>query len=93
VVPGDSLVKFPSLPRFLLLQRHEFGRMGQICIHCDAKFWIEDKDRDSCKPSPSFAVCCTGGKISLPPLLKPPLYLLNLYISSSSDANSFRKNI
>ena len=43
--------------------------------------------------SPSFAVCCAGGKVSLPPLLKPPPYLLNLYTSPDSDAVSFRKNI
>ena len=23
------------------IKRHELGRMDQICVHCDAKFWIE----------------------------------------------------
>jgi hypothetical protein len=67
--------------------------MDQICVHCGAKFWIEEKDRDSRQSSPSFALFCAGGKVSLPPLLKPPTYLLDLYTSSSSDASSFRKNI
>jgi len=75
------------------IRRHELGRMNQICIHCNAKFWIEEKDGNSPKTSPSFAVCCAGGKVSLPPLLDPPSYLLNLYTSSSSDAKLFRKNI
>ncbi|RGB27075.1 hypothetical protein C1646_769599 [Rhizophagus diaphanus] len=32
-------------------------------------------------------------KVNLPPLLEPPPYLLNLYTSSRSDANTFCKNI
>jgi len=66
--------------------------MDQICIHSNAKFWIDERDQKSSQASSSFAVCCAGGKVSLPPLLKPPLYILDLYTSSSSDAALFRKN-
>src|SRR5688500_14562475 len=72
----------------ICIKRHELGRMNQICIKCGAKFWIEEKQNKS-KTSPLFAVCCAGGKVSLPPLLKPPQYLLDLYTSSNSDAKSF----
>ena len=72
---------------------YELGRMDQICIHCNAKFWIDEKDHNSSQVSPSFAVCCAGGKVRLPPLLKPPSYILDLYTSSNSDAALFRKNI
>jgi hypothetical protein len=27
--------------------RHELGTMDQLCIHCGAKFWMEEKDRSS----------------------------------------------
>src|ERR1044072_2710578 len=67
--------------------------MDQICIHCNAKFWIDERDQKSSQASSSFAVCCAGSKVSLPPLLKPPSYILDLYTSSSSDAALFRKNI
>ena len=73
--------------------RHELGRMDQVCNHCGAKFWINEKSQNSSQASPSFAVCCAGGKVSLPPLLKPPSYLLYLYTSSNPDAVSFCKNI
>ena len=66
--------------------------MDQICVYCDAKFWIEERDQYSSQTSPSFTVCCAGGKVRLPPLLKPPLYLMNLYTSPESEANTFRKN-
>ena len=75
------------------LTRYELGIIDQICIHCGAKFWIDEKDRNSSHISPKFAVCCTHGKVHLPPLMKPPPYLLNLYTSSEPDACSFHKNI
>ncbi|RIA90058.1 hypothetical protein C1645_738150 [Glomus cerebriforme] len=64
-----------------------------MCIHCGAKFWMQEKDHNSSQTSPTFAMCYAGGKVYLPPLLEPPPYLLNLYTSSGSDAKSFRKNI
>ena len=75
------------------IERHELGRMDQICVHCGAKFWIDEKDQNSSKKSPSFAVCCAGGKVNLPPLLRPPPYLLDLYTLPGSVSNSFRKNV
>ena len=79
--------------QYIGLKRHELERMDQICIHCGAKFWIKEKDHNSSQTFPTFAICCAGGKVSLPPLFKPPSYLLDLYTSLSSNANSFRKNI
>ncbi|CAI2193395.1 11755_t:CDS:2, partial [Funneliformis geosporum] len=75
------------------IRHHKLGRMDQFCIHCNAKFWINEKDKSGSLTFPSFAVCCTSGKVNLPPLLKPPSYLLNIYTSSDSIATSFRKNI
>jgi hypothetical protein len=56
----------------ICIRHHELGRMDQIYTHCSSKFWIEEKNHDSRKTSPSFAVCYAGGKVNLPPLLKPP---------------------
>src|ERR1043165_3162408 len=53
------------------ITRHELGIIDQICIHCGAKFWIDEKDRNSSRISPKFAVCCAHGKVHLPPLMKP----------------------
>src|SRR2546429_9901416 len=50
------------------IKRHELERMNQICVHCGAKFWMEEKNIHSRQTSPSFAVFCAGGKVSLPPL-------------------------
>ncbi|PKC04553.1 hypothetical protein RhiirA5_248029, partial [Rhizophagus irregularis] len=69
------------------------GRMDQICTYCGAKFWMNEKDKHSTQNSPSFAVCCAGGKVGLPPLLRPPPYLMNLYTSLEPEANAFRRNV
>src|SRR5581483_471329 len=73
--------------------RHDCGRMDKICLHCGAKFWMGERDQKSTKAFPTFAVCCAGGNVRLTPLLKPPPYLMYLYTSLESEANSFRKNI
>ncbi|PKB97676.1 hypothetical protein RhiirA5_407218 [Rhizophagus irregularis] len=52
-----------------------------------------ERNHNSSQTFPSFAMCCAGGKVSLPPLLEPPSYLLDLYTSSSFESSSFRKNI
>src|SRR3954471_3703334 len=52
------------------IKRHELKRMDQICVYCGAKYWIDEKDQGSSLISPSFAVCCANGKVSLSPLLK-----------------------
>jgi hypothetical protein len=75
------------------ITRHELGRMDQTYAHCDAKFWLEEKDCNSSRASPTFSICCAHGKVLLPHLLEPLPYLLNLYTSLESDAISFRKNI
>ncbi|RIA81270.1 hypothetical protein C1645_675349, partial [Glomus cerebriforme] len=72
---------------------HELGRMNQTCIHCGAKFWMEEKNRNTSLASPAFSTCCAHAKVRLPRLIDPPPYLLNLYTSSDSDAVSFCKNI
>jgi len=64
--------------------------MDQICVHCDAKFWMDKKVQSSSQAFPSFAVCCAGGKVSLPPFLKPPSYLINLYTALESEADAIR---
>ncbi|CAG8724129.1 9051_t:CDS:1, partial [Acaulospora morrowiae] len=75
------------------LERHELGRMDQVCTHCNTKFWISEKDHNSNRGSPIFVICCAHGKVYLQPLSKPPSYLLDLYTLTGPDADSFRKNI
>ena len=71
---------------------HDLGHMNQICSYCDAKFWMDEKNKKSIQISPTFTVCCADGKVKLAPLLKPSPYLMNMYTSLEPEANSFRRN-
>ncbi|CAG8578066.1 26824_t:CDS:2, partial [Dentiscutata erythropus] len=73
--------------------RHDMGRMDQACRHCEAKFWMLEKEQNSGLAAPKFPVCCASGKVKLPPLIQLPPHLLNLYISNTHLANKFQKNI
>ena len=49
--------------QYINIRCHELGRMDQICIHCGAKFWIDEKDKISSLAFPSLLVdrfrwCC-----------------------------------
>ncbi|CAG8788275.1 5948_t:CDS:2, partial [Acaulospora morrowiae] len=52
-----------------------------------------EKNHNSSRGSSTFAICCAHGKVRLQPLSKPLSYLLDLYILTGPDADSFRKNI
>ena len=75
------------------MKRHELGSMDKLCIHCGAKFWMNEKDQYSNRAYPSFTVCCAGGKVRLSPLFRPPSYLMNLYTSLETEANTFHRNV
>src|ERR1044071_9151009 len=47
------------------ITRHDLGQMDQICIHCGAKFWMEEKDHSSNRTFPTFSICCAHGKVLL----------------------------
>ncbi|RIB16160.1 hypothetical protein C2G38_2190748 [Gigaspora rosea] len=54
---------------------HDIGRMDQTCRYCNAKFWMIEKNQNSGYAAPKFSLCCTNGKVQLPPLLEPhPIY-------------------
>ncbi|CAG8635173.1 18366_t:CDS:2, partial [Dentiscutata erythropus] len=68
------------------------NRIDQICRYCKAKFWIIEKNQNSKHAALKFPLCCANGKVQLPPLLKPLLYLLNLYTLTNFDVVEFRKH-
>ncbi|CAG8630056.1 3847_t:CDS:2, partial [Racocetra fulgida] len=72
---------------------YDMGKMDQTCQHYKAKFWMIEKNQNSEYAAPKFLLCCASSKVQLPPLLEPPLYLLNLYILTNSDAINFCKHI
>ncbi|CAI9722014.1 Hypothetical predicted protein [Octopus vulgaris] len=59
------------------------GKMDKICSSCGAKKWDFDVP----------GLCCSQGKVRLPPLPDPPQVLLELLTSPSDGAKHFRERI
>ena len=59
------------------------GRMDVVCNHCQAKKY---------KGEPP-GMCCSNGKVKLPPLKVPPEPLLSYLSGSTADSKHFLKNV
>ena len=90
---NDNIERTARVRQHSEIVRHKLERIDQICSHCNAKFWIDERDCNSSQRSPTFAICYADGKVHLPPLLKSLSYLIDLYTLSEPNINSFCKNI
>ncbi|XP_030939745.1 uncharacterized protein LOC115964607 [Quercus lobata] len=72
-----------------------FGPPTEVCEHCGAQLWYEERTIKSRKPKkPKFSLCCSEGKVELLFLKDPPPFLKRL-LSMSNDqrSNKFRVGI
>ena len=72
---------------------HDLGDLTIHCSDCHALHWLAEKLAGSSVRNPRFGMCCTQGKISLPPLHHPPPELSLLLVSQEDEGIQFRKNI
>lgn len=57
-----------------------FGDCDQVCQHCNATFWYEERLKTFCKDrKPRYHRCCGGGKVVLPMEREPPDYIKHLF--------------
>jgi hypothetical protein len=59
------------------------GRMANVCSHCEASKW----------PGEAPGMCCSGGKVKLPPLRPPPEPLKSLMLGETPESKHFLDNI
>ena len=59
------------------------GQMTYVCSHCKALKWSKE----------SAGMCCSNGKVSLPPLRLPPEPLHSLMLGDTSESTHFLDNI
>jgi hypothetical protein len=71
----------------------ELGLMNIRCPYCDALHWLDERVSSSRVGRPEFQTCCAHGKITLPPLRRPPAALYDLYTGDTHEAKEFRSNI
>ncbi|PWA52568.1 helitron helicase-like domain-containing protein [Artemisia annua] len=57
-----------------------FGRCDQICQHCHAVFWLEEKRTGlPVSAAPQYQRCCAGGRAYLRTYRHYPAYITNLF--------------
>nr|CAG8486844.1 4048_t:CDS:2 [Entrophospora candida] len=69
--------------------RHSIGRMEKVCANCKALMWVDERKCDSSRTNPKFTVCCSNGRVQLPP--PEPLY--SLLFGSNACSCQFREKI
>ena len=58
------------------MEAMNLGPPTQVCEHCGAQLWYEERTIKSRKPKkPKFSLCCSEGKVELPFLKDPPPFL------------------
>lgn len=79
------------------LSQYELGPPTEICPHCLATLWEEEKVRSSTRNERQFFLCCQNGKVALPsPRDAPPeliwlLHPLNKELASKRLRDEIRK--
>ncbi|GFQ64785.1 ATP-dependent DNA helicase [Trichonephila clavata] len=61
----------------------DIGRMSNVCLKCSALKWKGETP----------GMCCSSGKVKLPPILKPPEPLCSLLKGETEQSKDFVKHI
>jgi len=72
---------------------HTLSEMTTVCGKCNALHFLEERAASNSCTNPQFTLCCTQGKVRLPPLAPPPEPLKRLFIGNEADAKDFRQRI
>ena len=74
---------------------HNVGQMENVCAKCGALMFHDEthKTLPNSTQLQSYSMCCSNGKIQIPPVSELPEILQNLLSSSSSKSQNFRQHI
>jgi hypothetical protein len=72
---------------------HTLHEMTTVCGKCDTLHFLEERATSSSCTNPQFTLCCTQGKLTLPPLAPPFESLRWLLTTNEVDTKEFRQRI
>ena len=55
------------------------GDCTEVCKHCKAFFWYDERIKKSNRSCPEYHRCCNNGKVALPTAREPPSYIKELF--------------
>ena len=76
-----------------IIDEFSVGRMEYYCLHCNAKFWENEKLSTSTKDDFKFSLCCGQGKVVIPALPSPPELLMHPLTATDNRGRAFREHI
>ncbi|XP_031116659.1 uncharacterized protein LOC116020319 [Ipomoea triloba] len=87
--PFYTIILFYFLGTYL-----DFGDQIYACDHCGALFWLEERiNKVMGNQNPKYSLCCTHGKIKLPPPSTPPTSIFGLFFNNDVKSTHFLQNI
>ncbi|XP_031125169.1 uncharacterized protein LOC116027603 [Ipomoea triloba] len=73
---------------------HDIGDPTNICEHCNAIFWFEERVNKSVRnKTPKYSSCCGHGKIKLPKMRIPPKRIFDLFFTKGQKQKEFLQHI
>ncbi|XP_031106095.1 uncharacterized protein LOC116010718 [Ipomoea triloba] len=73
---------------------HDIGDPTNICEHCNAIFWFEERVNKSVRNrTPKYSSCCGHGKIKLPKMRIPPKRTFDLFFTKGQKQKEFLQHI
>ncbi|XP_031116779.1 uncharacterized protein LOC116020446 [Ipomoea triloba] len=89
--PDNELV-IPPTPT--LVAYMDIGDPNNICEHCNAIYWFEERVNKAVRSGTAkYSTCCGHGKIKLPKMSLPPKRIFNLFFQRGTKQNEFLKHI
>ena len=85
-IVNTELFKEESVPK------HSVGKMDNICCKCAALMFNGECNKQT-SGGTAFSLCCSKGKVSVPPISKPPLLLQEFLQGSSARLQHFLQHI
>jgi hypothetical protein len=69
-----------------VIDEHYLGSMDQICPHCQARFWSQERTQAG-----NYTTCCSNGKVKLNPITPPTDLMNELFQGNTSRSKAFLK--
>ena len=72
----------------------DFGDMTNVCVDCDALFWLRESKNVPKNSQPIYTGCCQEGRVRVPRAKPTPAFLEHLLDAGNGRQSvEFRKNI
>lgn len=92
-IPANFVINQPWSEYKCPVKELNVGENKLNCRHCKARVFYNERLSSSTKKRYDFGICCSNGKVKLPPIIEPPVEIKKLYIQDDPHSKFFQKHI